>query len=87
MTSDYKICINCVGKKIQNMIPIHIYINVRHALAISISVDKRIQDVILFSMIGFRFFEGSHRKLSFLGSFTCSCMGELVGQSWVEVQY
>jgi len=30
MTSDYKVCINCVvgGMKIQNMIPIQVYINV-----------------------------------------------------------
>ena len=30
MTSDYKVCINCVvgGMKIQNMIPIHMFINV-----------------------------------------------------------
>jgi len=58
MTSDYKICINCVGKKIQNMIPIHIY---KCTPRISIGIDKKIQDVILFSMISVHFFEGSQK--------------------------
>ena len=58
MTSDYKMCINCVGKKIQNMIPIHIY---KCTPRISIGIDKKIQDVILFSMISVHFFEGSQK--------------------------